>query len=178
MKPPIVDKTPTNWFLAGDHPEDYKIGTDNVSAPDGKSSGFIESINSNAFGFGTLMQMTKADKYRGERVKMSANIKTDNAKQWVGMWFRIDGEKESQLAFDNMADRPIRGTTDWTRYEIVLDVDKNAAYLAFGILLARTGKAWISDITFEVVNVVTPITNPDKIWNIFPERPLNLDFKS
>ncbi len=178
MKLPIVEKAPTNWFLAGDRPEDYKIGTDNVSAPDGKSSGFIHSVNSNAFGFGTLMQMVKADKYRGNRVKMTASIKTENAKQWVGMWFRVDSEKESQLAFDNMADRPIRGTTDWMRYEIVLDVDKEAAYLAFGILLSKTGKAWISDITFEVVDMSTPITNPDKIWSIFPDRPMNLDFKS
>lgn len=179
MKPPIVNKAPTNWLLAGDHPQDYAIGTDNVAANYGKSSGFIYSTTAQAEGFGTLMQMSKAETYRGKRLKMSADVKTDDVKRWAGLWLRVDRKDDEVLAFDNMADRPIRGTMDWKRYEVVVEVPEEAERLAFGILLERTGKAWISDISFEVVNLSTPITNPDKIYFFpFPERPMNLDFKS
>lgn len=178
MKPAIVKKAPTNWFLAGDHPQDYQIGTDNISASDGKSSGFIESIDPNAIGFGTLMQESDAKKYLGQRVKMSADIKTERVKQWAGMWLRVDGDQEKMLSFDNMADRPIKGTTDWQRYEIVLDVSSDAKLLAFGILLTETGRVWISDISFEIVDEVIPTTNPNKIYIRLPDRPQNIDFKS
>jgi hypothetical protein len=164
MKPPVVNKSPTNWFLAGDHPQDYVIGTDNITAPYGKSSGFIYSTTAQAEGFGTLMQMSKAERYGGKRLKMSADVKTENVKRWAGLWLRVDRKEDEVLAFDNMADRPIRGTTDWKRYEIIVDVTDDAERLAFGILLERTGKAWISDISFEVVDLSTPLTNPDKIY--------------
>lgn len=179
MKPPIVNKSPTNWYLSGSHAQDYAIGTDNVTPLHGKSSGFVYSTNKDAAGFGTLMQMSKAKIYRGKRLKMSADIKTENVKKWTGLWLRVDRKYDEVLAFDNMADRPIRGTVDWKRHEIVLDVPEDAERLAFGILIEGTGKAWVSDISFEVVEVTTPITNPDRIYD-FPtsERPMNLDFKS
>ncbi len=179
MKPPVVNKSPTNWFLAGSHTEDYVIGTDNTSASHGKSSGFIQSTTTKAVGFGTLMQTCKADKYLGERIKMSADVKTQSVKRWVGLWLRVDGKEGEVLAFDNMADRPIRSTTEWKRYEVVVDVPEGAERLAFGILLERTGKAWVSDISFELVDETISLTNPDKIYEFqFPERPMNLDFKS
>jgi hypothetical protein len=179
MKPPIVNKSPTNWFLFSNRPQDYAVGTDNIAASYDKSSGFIYSTNADAVEFGTLMQTSKADKYKDKRLKMSANIKTENVKRWAGLWLRVDGKEDKVLAFDNMADRPIRGTTDWKRYEIVVDVPEDAENLAFGILLERTGKTWISDISFEVVDKIIPLTNPNKIYTFqFQERPMNLDFKS
>ncbi|MCA9492492.1 MAG: hypothetical protein KC621_21310 [Myxococcales bacterium] len=47
------------------------------------------------------------------------------------------------LSFDNMQERPIRGTQDWTRHEIVLDVPTGATNIAFGILVAGKGTVWI-----------------------------------
>ena len=38
--------------------------------------------------------------------------------------------------FDNMRNRPIKGSTDWTMYEIILDVPENSYSMNFGILLA------------------------------------------
>ena len=36
---------------------------------------------------------------------------------WAGLWMRVDKGKD-MVAFDNMQDRPIKGTTDWQRYYI------------------------------------------------------------
>jgi hypothetical protein len=42
-------------------------------------------------------------------------------------------------AFDNMSTRPILGTRDWTRFEVVLDIPASAIGLAFGFFLAGLG---------------------------------------
>lgn len=43
-----------------------------------------------------------------------------------GLWFRVDGTTGKSLSFDNMQDRAVKGTTEWARYEIVLDVPEGA----------------------------------------------------
>jgi hypothetical protein len=60
------------------------------------------------------------------------------------------------VSFDNMhdgkTDRSVRGTTDWTKYEIVLDVPENSSTMAFGALLCGKGQMWFDDLSFEVVD--------------------------
>ena len=100
------------------------------------------------------MQMSQPGEYLGKRVRLSGYVKSDKVTNWAGLWFRVDGPNNgpnpSSLAFDNMQERPIKGTTDWTRYEIVLDVPEAAQRLAFGILLAGGGQVWMDDLKFEV----------------------------
>jgi len=144
------------WFLAGSEPESYEIGVEEVTDRDGKV-GFIKSTEKKIKGFGTIMQSFIPEEYFDKRVKLTAYIKTENVDGWVGLWMRVDGPKKEgdkyreSLAFDNMNDRKIKGTTAWQKYEIVLDVDKEAVNLAYGVLLSGTGEAWLDDLTFEVV---------------------------
>ena len=76
------------------------------------------------------------------------------------------------LAFDNMEDRPIKGTSDWTRYDVVLDVAKEAKGIAFGILLKGEGTVWLSGATFEDVGMEVASTNT---WGR-ESRPANPNF--
>ncbi len=62
---------------------------------------------------------------------------------------RVDGN-ETTLSFDNMEDRPITGTTDWGKYEIVLDVPESTIKIFYGILLAGTGEAWVNGTQLEL----------------------------
>src|SRR3569832_2852668 len=78
---------------------------------------------------------------------------------------RVDGNG-GMLAFDNMMNRPLRGTMDWTRASVVLDVPIDADGIAFGMILTGDD-AWIDDALLEVVgsdvastNTVTPSPNP------------------
>ena len=64
---------------------------------------------------------------------------------------RASAAKDVEPAFDDMQDRPIRGTSDWTQYDVVLDVAPDAADVAFGLLLDGPGQVWIDDAKFEVV---------------------------
>jgi hypothetical protein len=175
-------KNSTNkWFKAGDKPNSYIISFDSSIFQNGKKSAYIESIESEIDGFGTLMQTCSAKKYLGKKVKMSGFIKTENISDWVGMWLRIDPIKSpSSEYFDNMRDRQIKGTTKWTKYEIVLDIPINSNSMNFGVLIYGTGKVWLDNLSFEVLGESTEKFNDSLnigISNKILSKPTNLNFE-
>ena len=174
---PAAADLPAGWIKAGSHPAEYDVGVDIATRRGGgKASGFIRARSGELHGFGTLMQTAGPGEYRGRRVRLSGYVKSETVQSgWAGMWLRIDGKNQEMLGFDNMRSRPIKGTTDWTRYEIVLDVPDEAAALAFGVLLAGDGQVWLDDLRFEVVPSTVPTTGmgpPEP-----PGPPQNLDFE-
>ena len=70
-----------------------------------------------------------------------------------------------------MHDRPVKGNTEWTQYDIVLEVPYNASNIAFGALLNGTGQIWFDNIDFEVAGDSIPSTGKPK------DKPDNLDFE-
>ena len=88
---------------------------------------------------------------------------------------RVDGKHRNTLEFDNMEHRAITGTTDWTKYQIVLDVPNDSIDIAFGALLV--GNAWIWCDTFEFQTVDTDTPTTDATDFVYPDHPLNLDFE-
>jgi len=105
----------------------------------------------------------KPDKYLGKRVKMTGYLKPKDVTDWAGFWFRVDQPGLQQfLSFDNMRDRPIKGTTNWKKYEIVLDVPKGASNIAFGALLSNTGQIWLDNVNFEIVDNFVSTTGQKK----------------
>ena len=166
---------PAGWFKAGSHPMEYEMGLDeSVSRPGGKSSATVKGIATKTSGFGTLMQMSQPGQYLGRRIRLSGFVKSDKVTDWAGLWLRIDGATNNVLGFDNMQGRPIKGTTDWTRYEIVLDVPPDAVRLAFGVLLAGGGQVWMDDLSFEIVS--TSVRTTGQFMN-GPAAPTNLNFE-
>lgn len=163
--------TMKSWFMAGSHPQDYEQGIDSSVPYNGKNSGYLKAKVAQPGGFGTLMQMFKADYYRNKRMRLSAAVKSEGLEGWAGLWMRIDGPGGNTLGFDNMQSRPIKGTTDWQKYEVVLDVPRESVYIAFGILLEGKGQAWLSDVQFEEVQADVPVTSIE-----YPDQPENLDF--
>jgi len=155
---------PEGWIKAGDNPGNYLMDlVDSVQRGDHPVF-TIDCIDNATEGFGTLMQNTAPDPYLGKRVRMSGYIKTRDVANWSGFWLRVDNKEAGQfLSFDNMhdgkPDRSIQGTTDWTKYEIVLDVSDQAVNLAYGAILVGAGQIWFDDISFEVVDKTVPTTN-------------------
>lgn len=153
----FADPLPKAWHLAGSAPDNYLTGIDTSIKKAGDGSGFLASkpaVGAGDEGFGTVMQKFPADAWRGHRVKFQAFVKAQGVKGWAGLWMRVDGagSPPRALAFDNMQDRPITGSSEWTPYEIVLNVPKDAKDIALGILLAGKGQVWIDDASFAVVN--------------------------
>lgn len=97
------------------------------------------------------MQEVDAFRYRGTRVRLTASIKAVEVGNWAGMWMRVDGPSRRGVSFDNMSDRPIRGTVAWRPYEIVLDVPADSEVIAFGVLLNGTGEVLVDDVRVDGV---------------------------
>src|SRR5262249_26971443 len=116
----------------------------------GSASAFVSATTTDTTGFGTLMEEFPAARFAGNRLRLAAFTRSEGVQHWAGVWMRVDG-RSWPLAFDNMNERPIRATTDWTRHEIVLDVPKDATNIAFGVLLVGAGKVWMDDLAFDVV---------------------------
>jgi hypothetical protein len=167
---------PDGWIRAGSAPADYDMGVDTVVRHTGRASAYIEAKGKDSKGFGTLMQMAAPGSFRQKRVRLTAFVKSEKIENWAGLWLRVDGEaRTSFLAFDNMQDRPIKGTNDWTRVAIVLDVPQEAKALAFGLLLNGSGRVWMDDLKFEVVGTDVPVTGNGGGSGQNP--PQNLDFE-
>jgi hypothetical protein len=169
-------QTPKGWFAAGSNPKDYRMTVDRTMAHGGKASASLKSAVAVPAGFGTLMQTFKANAYLGKRVRMSGYVRAQDVKNWAGLWMRVDGARGEPLGFDNMQNRAIKGSSDWRKYEIVLEVPESAQEIAFGLLLTGAGQAWMDDLAFEVVGTDVPTTGP-KMGKGPSPAPVNLDFE-
>lgn len=175
---------PGGWFKAGSVPRSYEMGIDKGAGQNNTNAATIKSIDKQIDGFGTLMQNCSPGKYLGKRVRMSGYMKTKDVSGWAGFWFRVDQKgSDEPLAFDNMhdgtEDRSIKGTTDWKKYEIILDVPENASNLAYGALEVGTGQIWFDDLTFEIVGNSLPATGREmeNQNQVIVGGPINLDFE-
>jgi hypothetical protein len=162
------------WFLAGSDPKSYQIGVVKDQERGG-NVGYIKSVKE-ANGFGTIMQSFIPSDYVGKRVRLTGYIKSKDVKDWAGMWFRIDGEDNKPLGFDNMQKRAVKGTTTWKKYEIVLNAPENSKAFAFGVLLSGTGEVWLDDLKFEVVDKTVPLTDIT-LKDATPNKPRNSSFE-
>ncbi len=151
------------WFKAGSKPDLYEIGGDESVKYNEVPSYYLKSIAEIKEGFGTIMKYIETGEYIGKRVRLTGIIKSENIDNHAGMWMRVDGPNpDKSLQFDNMYDRPIKGTNDWTKYEIVLDVPENSAGIAYGVLVSGNGQVWIGSLSFKVVGNDVPSTNIQK----------------
>ncbi|HKP47786.1 MAG TPA: erythromycin esterase family protein [Pyrinomonadaceae bacterium] len=104
-------------------------------------------------GFGVATGTFPVSAATGKRIRYSGYIKSENiTRGFAGLWWRIDGAS-GVLAFDNMQDRGVKGTTDWKRYEIELPVAADAKNINFGAIHTGDGSAWFDGLSVEVDNV-------------------------
>jgi len=167
----IADKPPAGWILAGSKPENYKAGIDGQAVFEEKPSAYLEAKVQDTGGFGTLMQSFSAERYIGKRIRLRAWVRSLNATGWAGVWMRVDKASEP-VAFDNMESRPVKGTTGWTSYDVVLDVPEGATSISLGVLLNGPGRVWMSGVKFETVGKDVSVTGGPKV----PPGPVNLEF--
>ena len=164
------------WFMAGSHPGDYEHGILEDEKHDGHRVAYLRSRVAHAAGFGTLMQMVAAEEHRGRRIRFSGALKATDVEGWAGLWMRVDGkERKNTLAFDNMQDRALEGTTEWARYSVVLDVADDAAAIGLGTLLRGRGEVRMADLRFEPVSTDVPTTGHEGGQG-YSRHPRNLDF--
>jgi len=184
---------PTSWNFGGNH-DVYNAGIDNQISQHGQKSAFLESVVNNPTGFCTLLQTFIKKDFMGKRIKMTGYIKSQGLNDTATMWVRVDDtDKKMSTDFDNMMYRPIVGTKDWTKCEIIFDIPYRGVVF-YGFIFLGVGKVWVDNVSFEVVDSSTAKTTqtlnkpfPDQyieqlkqypLGNELPERiPVNLDFE-
>jgi hypothetical protein len=174
---------PTGW---GGGPDGYEVKVDHTVKHGGKASASLKRITTEAKpAFGTIVQAFKADDYRGKRLRLTGYVKSNEVEGWAGLWMRVDSEQEGTVAFDNMQDRSIKGTADWKKCEIILDLPESSSIITFGVLLAGKGQVWIDDLQFDVVGKdvkttakeIRPTGQKVEVPKDLPKKPRNLDFE-
>lgn len=139
-------KLPDKWFEWG---SGYKLKIDTSIRFEGKKSVSIESsLEIKNGNFGNVAYEIPAN-FEASEIELKAYLKLENVTDGsVGLLLRIDGS-EGTLAFDNMNQRNIRGTSDWKQYSIKLKYPENAKRIYIGALLTGKGKIWVDN--FEIL---------------------------
>jgi serine/threonine-protein kinase len=178
-------RTPPGWILRGNAPEEYQVFTDiGVKYSEMLSVSLVSTTASNN-DFASFLQKITADNYVGKRLRFSAFLRC-NRVHWASLWMRVDSKGAAGVAFDNMDDRRVKGTTDWLRYSIVLDIPKDANVISFGAMLGGTGQLWIDGCVLEIVGKDVGVTryNVKGVQMKVPGRegllnhPTNMGFES
>lgn len=173
---PNKNELPTGWIKWGT--SDYSIQVDTSIKYSGQYSVLVSpSLESTGKSFGSIAYHLPAN-YNASSITLKGYMKTENVKDgFAGLLLRVDGVSEP-LAFDNMKNRNIQGTTDWTQYELNLpfSTEAKAIYVA-GILVGK-GKAWFDN--FEVFiddkNIVDAVQIPKELSKA--EHDKEFDFSS
>jgi hypothetical protein len=182
---------PAGWRFYGptdgQPPYDFIGGTDSEIKRGGNYSAGFFAIEVSRDDQARLTQRFLSERYNGKRVRFSGYVKTYMVSEWAGLWMRIDTASKQSYAFDDMEDRPVSGTVDWTRLEVVLDVPDNAVTIYFGLHMFGRGQVWLDDCKFEIVGNEVPVTNQNRLLGghkrrfsipeFLPNEPVNLDFE-
>lgn len=135
------NNTPKGWSNFGS--SDYTITMDHQIKQDGKNSLLIEGSS----GFKAI-GINLPENYSGKSITLSGYIKTENVSGgFAGLWMRID----PKIAFNNMQDRGIKGTTEWKKYEITLPLNpKDTKNITIGAILTGKGKIWVDNFSVSI----------------------------
>jgi hypothetical protein len=89
--------------------------------------------------------------FLGKKVRLSVMIKSEDV-SYAGPVIRAVGPQNTTAKRDEFyGRRPVRGTSDWTRYATTLTCPKDAIDLSFGVWMNGRGKVWFDDLRFEIV---------------------------
>jgi len=131
------------WFKWGN----YELTIDSVTFS-GKKSGKITSDQTGS-SFGSIAYKIPAN-YSGKTIKLEGHMKIENVENgFAGLLLRIDGNGGS-LAFDNMQNQNITGTSGWKKYTIILNYPKEAENIFIAGILSGKGEAWFDDFVLSI----------------------------
>ena len=142
----IQDGKPVGWYIYPQKQRSYIVSLDSVTVKSGKYSISIEFTGDSASG--KPISLPLPDVYEGDSITLSGYLKTENVTDgYAGLWMRID----PFIAFDNMQNRGVTGTTDWKKYEITLPMNPTKTkQIVLGGMLIGKGKMWLDDLRITI----------------------------
>ena len=149
---------PDGWFQWGTN---YLSGIDTAIMHSGKKSILIQPSDKRTSGsFGCVAYLIPA-RYEGQEIELRAYMKLKDVSDGpIGLLLRIDGSAGT-LQFDNMMQRNIIGSKDWTLYSVKLPYPEGAKTIYIGAMLSGNGQLWADD--FEVLIDGVPIEKAKQV---------------
>jgi len=153
-------QVPTGW--ASPTAPTYSAEITEDQPKSGKRCVLLHSLATKVDGapFGNVMQAADATPFRGRRVRFRAAVRTETGSR-AYLWMRVDRSNNKPGFFDNMLNRPIT-SGEWQYYEVTGDVDQDAAVVSIGMILPRTGKAWLDDASFTDLGKLVVLAEPPR----------------
>jgi RNA polymerase sigma factor (sigma-70 family) len=112
--------------------------------------------------------VTDSSALYGKHVRVTFWLKTRDVRGWVGTFVIILGMDGRHMQYDDMSDRPVRGTTDWQQYQIVTDLPDGPCIIYLGPDLYGPGELWADDFKIDLAPADEPVTD-DRNWRISDE---------
>lgn len=110
----------------------------------GRTSARLDRNSRSSEMFSTITNSVPVE-FGGKTIEWRGFLRTEDVSGFTGLWMREDADT-GPVAFDNMQQRQINGTRNWTEYSVTLPVRSEAKRLFFGVLLSGTGKVWADDL--------------------------------
>ncbi len=126
--------------------DDYVVGLDDEVKHEGRATGFLRALDPTPRGMVSLDRSLPAARYRGMRLRLSASIKADHVDHGT-FTSSVRGRCNGDL-------RELRGTGDWTLYELLVEVDPDAVTLDVAIELEGGGQLWVDGLRVDIVGPV------------------------
>jgi len=137
-----MDK-PQNW---SSRLGSYIVTLDSIEVSSGNMSLKIDGTNPIDGDFGVCTSYFPAEFVINKSIEFKGKIKTESLTNgYAGLWWRVDDKDNNILGFDNMSDRGLIGTNDWTEVSIKMDIPATTERIFFGGLFVGNGIAWFDD---------------------------------
>ncbi len=137
---------PAQWHVRVS--PDHSVYVDSVEVHSGKYSVVIESKANISVNESQLITLALPNNYVGKKITLAGYIKTqDVAGGYAGLGMHL----VPMIEFDDMRQRGITGTTEWTKYEITLPMNAEATQqIVVGGFLSGKGKIWLDDFSITI----------------------------
>ena len=133
---------PDKWFQWGNG---YSLAIDTAVKYSGKNSMLFEIKGEKAANSVGYMAYTIPAIYEGTEIEVRAYMKLNGVTEGAaGLLLRIE-DKSGNVSYDDMHEKNVRGTSDWTTYSVKLPYSCNSKTISVGAMLSGAGQLWVDD---------------------------------
>ena len=158
---PLMAQGPQAWLIAGQDAREYELSRDIEVFRSGEASMRLRARgNRHRDDWAVSVQMIDATSYRDKRIRLSGYVRSEDVGSG-GLWLRVDGivdENAAMLVMDNLEGDRVKGTKEWTRQNIVVDIPPESVTILIGAMITGDGDIWLDDLRFEEVSTTVELT--------------------
>jgi hypothetical protein len=159
----VAGRVPPGWFVPSlPKDSDYVAELRRDACRNGNGCAVVVAPANVPRQVGNLMQSFGAAAYRGKTVRLrawvrlqrffvaAAGLRFPAPEDRAQMWLSVERSNRRTGFSDSMDDRPVR-SSEWTRCQIVSEIDVDAQFIQFGVMSIGGGRVWVDDVSFEVI---------------------------